>query len=57
MGWMAPELFESDLNFSTRKYPFKSDLYSYAIACFEIFMRRLPYKKCHLSEERRSSQA
>jgi serine/threonine protein kinase len=41
--WMAPELYEeSDPN--ECRYPFKADVYSYAITCFEILTAKVPFE-------------
>ncbi len=41
--WMAPELFEKKSS-DEIKYPFKADVYSYAITCSEILnMGKLPF--------------
>ncbi|CAK9259951.1 unnamed protein product [Sphagnum jensenii] len=41
--WMAPELFgEPDPN--ECRYPFKADVYSYAITCFEILTAKFPFE-------------
>jgi hypothetical protein len=41
--WMAPELFEKK-SLDEIKYPFKADVYSYAITCSEILnMGKLPF--------------
>jgi len=42
--WMAPELFEKEKSSDEIKYPFKADVYSYAITCSEILnMGKLPF--------------
>jgi serine/threonine protein kinase len=44
--WMAPEVwFELEKDSSKMKYyPLKSDVYSYAITCYEILSGRLPFE-------------
>ncbi|CAM6068607.1 unnamed protein product [Sphagnum tenellum] len=46
-AWMAPELmYESDEDCSKMKfYPLKSDVYSYAITCYEILSGRYPFEE------------
>lgn len=47
--WMAPEVIKHDSNAHTPKvgeelkYPFKSDVYSYGMVCYEILSGRLPF--------------
>jgi serine/threonine protein kinase len=49
--WMAPELFEEpDPN--QCRYPFKADVYSYAITCFEILTAKSPFEEASNTEVR-----
>jgi serine/threonine protein kinase len=42
--WMAPELFEEPV-LNKCGYPFKADVYSYAITCFEILTAKSPFEE------------
>jgi len=54
--WMAPELFEEpDPN--KCRYPFKADVYSYAITCFEILTAKSPFEEASNTEVRRKVMA
>jgi len=45
--WMAPEvMFESEEDsIQTKYYPLKSDVYSYAMTCYEILSGRTPFEE------------
>jgi len=49
--WMAPEVWsEPEKDSSKMKYyPLKSDVYSYAMTCYEILSGRLPFEEIPLS--------
>jgi serine/threonine protein kinase len=50
--WMAPEVWSQADKDSTKLkyYPLKSDVYSYAITCYEILSGRLPFEGVRLSQ-------
>jgi hypothetical protein len=55
--WMAPELFEESDPKKCR-YPFKADVYSYAITCFEILTAKFPFEDtASLAEVKRKVKA
>jgi serine/threonine protein kinase len=50
--WMAPEVWYQPEKDSTKLkyYPLKSDVYSYAITCYEILSGRVPFEGLRISE-------
>jgi serine/threonine protein kinase len=47
--WMAPKLILNNTSHNMEIYnPFKVDVYSYAIICFEILTRVIPFAKIHV---------
>jgi serine/threonine protein kinase len=53
---MAPELFEESDPKNCR-YPFKADVYSYAITCFETLTAKFPFEDKSLAEVKRKVKA
>jgi serine/threonine protein kinase len=57
--WMAPELYDGwndnkqpvDVK-PAKRYPFKPDVYSFAITCYEILTGRLPFEGAYQSKVR-----
>jgi len=41
--WMAPEMFEQGRLVNKEAYPFKSDVYSFAMVCYEILTGKFPF--------------
>jgi hypothetical protein len=49
--WIAPKLILNNTSHKMEIYnPFKVDVYSYAIICFEILTRVIQFAKIHVSK-------
>jgi serine/threonine protein kinase len=52
--WKAPEMGNYE---SSRGNPFKADVYSFAIICFEVLTGRVPFRSIHHTEIRARTKA
>jgi len=57
--WMAPEvMFEPEMDSIQMKYyPLKSDVYSYAMTCYEILSGRMPFAEISMRDLRQKVRA
>ena len=47
LRWMAPEMFGHESMVVKERYPFKSDVYSFAMVCYEILTGNFPFQAIH----------